>query len=65
MLSSPSDTVHTAHALEKGSGSGYKPTTYFSDGHAQFNSGSGWVGWDQWGIANRTDNDLQFYFETR
>jgi len=65
VLSSPSDTVHTAHALEKGSSSGYKPTTYFSDGHAQFNSGSGWVGWDQWGIANRTDNDLQFYFETR
>jgi len=65
VLSSPSDTVHTAHALEKGSSSGYKPTTYFSDGHAQFNNGSGWVGWDQWGMANRTDNDLQFYFETR
>ncbi|NWJ42541.1 MAG: hypothetical protein HXX12_16385 [Geothrix sp.] len=65
VLSSPSDTVHTAHALEKGSSCGYKPTTYFADGYAEFNSGSGWVGWDEWGLANRTDNDLQFYFETQ
>lgn len=65
VLSSPSDTVHTTHALEKGSSSGYKSTTYFADGHAEFTSGSGWVGWDEWGIANRSDNDLQFYFETQ
>lgn len=64
VLQSPSDTVHTAHSLEKGISKGYKPTTVFADGHAEFNNGSGWVGWDEWGILNRTDNDLQFYFET-
>jgi hypothetical protein len=65
VLSSPSDTVHTTHTLEKGSSYGYKPTTYFSDGHAEFNTGTGWAGWDEWGSPNRTDNDLQFYFETQ
>jgi hypothetical protein len=65
VLTAPADTTYTTHSLEKGSGNGYKSTTYFADGHAEFNSGSGWVGWDEWGLANRTDNDLQFYFETQ
>lgn len=63
VLSSPAGTVHTAHVLEKGSSYGFKPTTYFADGHAEFNSGTGWKGWDLFGQPNRTDTDLQFYFE--
>ncbi|MFA6003657.1 MAG: right-handed parallel beta-helix repeat-containing protein, partial [Elusimicrobiota bacterium] len=63
VLVSPADTVHTAHALEKGSAYGYKPGICFGDGYAEFNNGSGWTGWDEWGIVNRHDNDLQFYFD--
>jgi hypothetical protein len=41
---------------------GYKNTTFFSDGYAQFKEAGHWVGWTQWGVTNRTDGDLQFYF---
>jgi hypothetical protein len=63
VLSSPSGTIHTTHVLEKGNENGYRSTTYFSDGYAEFNSGTGWVGWDLFAVPNRTDCDLQFYFE--
>lgn len=65
VLSSPADTVHTTHALEKGNVYGFPASTYFADGYAQFNSGSGWLGWDLFAVANRTDCDLQFYFVTQ
>ncbi|NWJ42544.1 MAG: hypothetical protein HXX12_16400 [Geothrix sp.] len=65
VLSSPADTVHTTHALEKGNVYGFPATTYFADGYAQFNSGTGWLGWDLFAVANRTDCDLQFYFVTQ
>ncbi|MBK9796367.1 MAG: hypothetical protein IPP58_07695 [Holophagaceae bacterium] len=63
VMSAPSDSVYTTHSLYKGMNSGYKPTTYFGDGHAEFNNGSGWKRWDAWGVQNRLDNDLQFFFE--
>jgi hypothetical protein len=65
VLSSPADTVHTTHALEKGNVYGFPASTYFADGYAQFNSGTGWLGWDLFAVANRTDCDLQFYFVTQ
>lgn len=65
VLSAPSDSVYKTHTLYKGMNSGYKPTTYFGDGHAQFNDGTGWKKWDAWGVQNRVDNDLQFFFETK
>jgi len=65
VLSSPADTVHTTHALEKGKSHGFSASTYFADGYAQFNSGTGWLGWDLFAVANRTDCDLQFYFVTQ
>ena len=48
--------------IRKGVAYNFAKTTYFPDGYAQFKSGSGWVGWTQWGVTNRTDADLQFYF---
>jgi hypothetical protein len=63
VLSAPADTVFTAYPMRKGSDKGFKSTTLFTDGYAQFNPGSGWTGWDQWGAVNRKDGDLQFYFE--
>ena len=62
-LSAPADTVYSAYPMRKGSDQGFKATTVFPDGHAEFNPGTGWVGWTQWGVANRSDSDLQFYFQ--
>jgi len=63
VLSAPADTVYTAYPMRKGSDKGFKSTTLFTDGYAQFNPGTGWTGWDQWGQPNRLDSDLQFYFD--
>jgi len=65
VLSAPADTVYKTHTLFKGSAKGYKSTTYFADGYAEFNNGTGWKGWDAWGIQKRQDNDLQFFFEVQ
>lgn len=58
----PAGTVYQAFPVRKGTGQGFKTGAYFHDGYAEFNSGSGWAGWTQWGVTNRTDGDLQFYF---
>jgi hypothetical protein len=62
VLQSPSSSVYQAFPIRKGSDYGYKNTTYFPDGYAQFLQNGSWVGWTQWGVTNRTDGDLQFYF---
>jgi hypothetical protein len=61
-LQSPSSTVYQAYPIRKGSDYGYKSITFFPDGYAQFLQSGTWVGWTQWGVADRTDGDLQFYF---
>jgi hypothetical protein len=62
VLQAPSGTVYQAFPIRKGLDYGYKNTTYFPDGSAQFLQNGSWVGWTQWGVTNRTDSDLQFYF---
>lgn len=62
VLMAPADTSYPIYAIRDGTGYGFKPTTVFADGYAQFNSGSGWVGWTMWGETNRKEGDLQFYF---
>jgi hypothetical protein len=62
VLEAPSSTEYEAYPVQKGTAYGFDKATYFSDGYAQFNSGTGWVGWSVWGVNNRTDGDLQFYF---
>jgi Putative Ig domain len=62
VLQSPSSTVYQAYPIRKGSDYGYNSTTFFPDGYAQFLQSGTWVGWTQWGVADRTDGDLQFYF---
>jgi hypothetical protein len=64
VLEAPSGTKYTAYPVRKGVAYGFATNTFFNDGYAQFNPGSGWVGWTQWGATNRTDGDLQFYFTT-
>jgi hypothetical protein len=51
---------YEAVPIRKGSGYGFDRRTFFDGGYAQFNDGSGWVGWDQWGGHDRRESDLQF-----
>lgn len=62
ILEAPSDTVYQLFPIRKGSAQNFQPGTFFADGYAQFKSGADWVGWTEWGVSNRTDGDLQFYF---
>jgi hypothetical protein len=62
VLQSTASTVYQTFPIRKGSDYGYKNTTFFPDGYAQFLEAGSWVGWTQWGVTNRTDGDLQFYF---
>jgi hypothetical protein len=69
-LAASSDLVLTASAaaassyeafpIRKGTGFGFDRRTFFSAGYAEFNDGSGWVGWDQWGGHDQRNSDLQF-----
>jgi hypothetical protein len=61
-LSAASTSSYQAYPIRKGVAYGFRNTTYFPDGYAQFNQSGSWVGWTQWGVSNRTDGDLQFYF---
>jgi hypothetical protein len=55
-------STYQTFPVRKGSGYGFQPTTFFRDGHAEFEQNGSWTGWTQWGTPNRTDGDLQFYF---
>lgn len=60
VLSTASDTTYTTEAIQKGQNYGFSSTTFFKDGHAEVNSGSGWSG-----VRSRTDSDFEFYFTTQ
>lgn len=58
-----STSAYQLFPIRKGSAYGFPSTTYFSDGHAEFKqNGGSWYGWTEWGVTNRLDSDLQFYF---
>ena len=63
VLEAPASSVYQAYPIRKGVAYQFKPTTFFPDGYAQFTTDETfWAGWTQWGVTNRTDGDLQFYF---
>jgi hypothetical protein len=62
-LEAPSGTTYRAYPIRKGSAQAFQSSTFFRDGYAEFQNSGAWVGWTQWGVANRTDGDLQFYFK--
>jgi len=62
VLFAPASTRFEAFPMRKGSDKGFSDATVFPDGHAEFNDGRGWSGWEQWGRKGRTDADLQFFF---
>jgi hypothetical protein len=53
-------SAYEAFPIRKGTGFGFDRRTFFDSGYAQFNDGSGWIGWDQWGDRDRRTSDLQF-----
>ena len=66
-LSAPAGTVYTVNGVRDGNAAGYgfSPNTVFSDGYANYNTGSGWTqGWDTWGGSPVKDQDLSFYFSS-
>jgi hypothetical protein len=59
-LSASGNSSYEAFPVRKGISYGFDRTTVFGSGYAQFNDGSGWVGWDQWGGHDERTSDLQF-----
>ncbi len=63
-FSSPSSSIYEAYPIRQGSGYSFPATTYFSDGLAEYTAdGTTWYGWQQWGVNNRKEQNLQFYFK--
>jgi hypothetical protein len=62
-LEAPAGTTYEAYPIRKGSAQAFQPSTFFPDGHAEFEVSGAWAGWTQWGVTNRIDGDLQFYFK--
>jgi hypothetical protein len=62
VLTAPSDTVYSVFVIRKGVDYSYGRATYFGDGHAQYNSGTGWGPFTQDGGPALDEGDLQFYF---
>jgi hypothetical protein len=61
-IEAASTSTYQAFPIRKGSAYGFQDTTFFPDGNAEFKPNDSWVGWTHWGVTNRTDGDLQFYF---
>jgi len=64
VLSTTSSTRYDIFPLRDGSVNyGFHPDTTFSDGRAEYtDDGVNWKGWLYWGVDDRPDADLQFYF---
>lgn len=58
-------SAYSTFPVRKGGDFGFGPRTFFTRGYAQFTDGSGWTGWDQWGVQDRRDGDLQFALDIR
>ncbi len=64
VLSAPSGSFE-AYPIRDGAPFGFTAATVFGEGHCEFNTGGGWLGWDGWttsGSASYVYGDLQFYF---
>ncbi len=61
VFESSATSTYQAFPVQKGAYYGFQSTTFFPDGHAEVKINNSWTGWSQWGTANRSDDDLQFY----
>jgi hypothetical protein len=62
VLTCPGPGAYEAFPMRKGTDKGFSDATLFGDGHAEFDDGHGWAGWEQWGKKGLTNADLQIYF---
>jgi hypothetical protein len=62
VLTSAAGTTYTIFPIRQGSDYSFDARTYFADGYAQYNDGTGWRGWYVRGVDDCRDGDLQFYF---
>jgi hypothetical protein len=63
VLSSTADTAYSIYVIREGSSYGYPTTTYFADGRAQYDPGTGTFGpFTSLSNTPLDQGDLQFYF---
>jgi hypothetical protein len=62
VFTSSAGTVYTIYPIRQGSDYAFDGRTYFAEGYAQYNDGTGWRGWYLRGVDDCRDGDLQFYF---
>lgn len=63
-FSAPGTSVYEAYPVRYGNSYNFPASTYFADGYAEYTSdGSTWYGWMQWGVNDRKEQNLQFYFK--
>jgi hypothetical protein len=54
------ERAYETFPVREGTGFGFDARTVFAGGHAEHFDGEGWTGWEQWGVRDRHDGDLQF-----
>lgn len=64
VLSAPSGSAYSAFAVERGNNYRFAAATYFTDGYAQYTTGSGWHGFTDGSGRPATNADLQFIFHS-
>jgi hypothetical protein len=62
VLSTPSDTTYSIFVIREGTSYKFGPATFFSDGRAQYTTGSTWGPFTQDGAGPLDQADLQFHF---
>lgn len=66
VLTSPSDTEYRFNVVREGTlYYGFPIETVFNEGYAEIsaNGGGGWSGIPMWGVSNRREADMEFYFD--
>ena len=61
-VAAPSTSAYSIFPIRKGVSYNYGPSTFFSDGHAQYTTGSSWLDWPSETGEASTQGDLQFFF---
>ena len=64
ILSTSPGTSYSAFAIERGNNYNFPASEYFTDGHAEFTTGSGWRGFTDESGRTATNSDLQFLFHS-
>ena len=61
-LAAPSTSAYSIFPIRKGVSYNYGASSFYSDGHAQYTTGNGWLDWPSETGEASTQADLQFFF---